>query len=205
LTCINDAIASSAIYLLALDYQYFGSIMNPLIRTLVRLGLLTEDLDYRLIRASLVIIFLFFGYTKWFEYAARLMVPFISHGPLIFWLYPVFGFRGASRFLGATEWLICALLFCGFWNKRLGIFGAIGATITFISTITIIPFLPDGWAASAGGFPAMSGDVPFLMKDLALLAASIYLLKQDVSRIWDTTHCAADEAISMPQGVRRSH
>ncbi len=178
--------------------------MNSLVRALVRLGLLTENLDYRLIRASMVIVFLFFGYTKWFEYAARLMVPFISHGPLIFWLYPAFGIRGASRFLGATEWLICALLFCGFWNKRLGILGAIGATITFISTITIIPFLPDGWAVSAGGFPAMSGDVPFLMKDLVLLAASIYLLKQDVSRVSVTTHCATDEAMSMSQGVQRS-
>jgi len=40
--------------------------------------------------------------------------------------------------------------------------------------------MPDGWDASAGGFPAMTGNVPFLMKDVALLAASFYLLKQDV-------------------------
>jgi uncharacterized membrane protein YkgB len=46
-----------------------------------------------------------------------------------------------------------------------------------------IPFMPDGWAASAGGFPAMTGNIPFLMKDVVLLAASIYLLKQDVARI----------------------
>jgi uncharacterized membrane protein YkgB len=43
--------------------------------------------------------------------------------------------------------------------------------------------MPDGWAASAGGFPAMAGNVPFLMKDVVLLAASIYLLKQDVARV----------------------
>ncbi len=36
---------------------------------------------------------------------------------------------------------------------------------------------------SAGGFPAMTGNVPFLMKDVVLLAASIYLLKQDVVRV----------------------
>jgi hypothetical protein len=35
-------------------------------------------------------------------------------------------------------------------------------------------------AASAGGFPAMVGNVAFLMKDVALLAVSFYLLKQDV-------------------------
>jgi hypothetical protein len=36
---------------------------------------------------------------------------------------------------------------------------------------------------SAGGFPAMTGDVPFLMKDVVLLAVSFYLLKQDVQRL----------------------
>ena len=157
--------------------------MNFLVRVLARLGLLKENLDYELIRVSLIVIFLFFGYTKWFEYGAKLMVPFISHGPFIFWLYPAFGFRGASRFLGISEWLICVLLIAGFWNKRLGFLGALGSTVTFISTITIIPFLPDGWAASAGGFPAMSGDVPFLMKDVVLLAASICLLRQEAFRI----------------------
>ena len=50
-------------------------------------------------------------------------------------------------------------------------------------TVTIIPFMPDGWAASAGGFPAMVGNVPFLMKDVVLFAASVYLLKQDVLRV----------------------
>jgi NAD(P)-dependent dehydrogenase (short-subunit alcohol dehydrogenase family) len=40
----------------------------------------------------------------------------------------------------------------------------------------------DGWAASAGGFPAMVGNVAFLMKDVVLFAVSFYLLKQDVMR-----------------------
>jgi uncharacterized membrane protein YkgB len=50
-------------------------------------------------------------------------------------------------------------------------------------TVTIIPFIPNGWATSAGGFPAMTGNVPFLMKDVVLLAASLYLLKQDLVRL----------------------
>jgi uncharacterized membrane protein YkgB len=57
-------------------------------------------------------------------------------------------------------------------------------------TITIIPFMPDGWAPSAGGFPAMQGNVAFLMKDLVLFAASFYLLKQDVERVWRSRNSA---------------
>ena len=98
-------------------------------------------------------------------------------------MYPVFGIRGASWFLGVSEWLFGALLFLGFWDKRLGILGALGSTVTFFLTVTIIPFMPNGWAASAGGFPAMTGNVPFLMKDVVLLAVSIYLLKQDILRL----------------------
>jgi uncharacterized membrane protein YkgB len=43
--------------------------------------------------------------------------------------------------------------------------------------------MPDGWAASVGGFPAMTDNITFLMKDVVLLAASLYLLKQDLIRI----------------------
>ena len=163
--------------------QQASNRMSSLINILTKFGLLKEDLDYHLVRASMVIIFLFFGYQKWFEYEAQELIPYISNGPLIFWMYPVFGIRGASWFLGVSEWLFGALLFAGFWNKKLGILGALGSVASFIGTVTIIPFMPDGWAASAGGFPAMTGNVPFLMKDVVLLAVSIYLLKQDVMRV----------------------
>ena len=157
--------------------------MNWLINALIKLGLLTDDLDYRLIRASMVVLFLFFGYQKWFEYEAQALIPFISNGPLISWMYPVFGVRGASWVLGVSEWSFALLLFLGFRHKRLGILGALGSCAAFIGTATIIPFMPDGWAASAGGFPAMTGNVAFLMKDVVLFAVSVYLLKQDVARV----------------------
>jgi uncharacterized membrane protein YkgB len=160
----------------------FNEIMNLFIKILIRLGLLTKDLDYHLVRASMVIIYFFFGYQKWFAYEAHDLIPFFKNGPLISWMYPVFGVQGASWFLGVSEWLFGALLFLGFWNKKLGILGALGSCVTFIMTITIIPFMPDGWNESAGGFPAMQGNVAFLMKDLVLFAVSVYLLKQDVER-----------------------
>jgi uncharacterized membrane protein YkgB len=156
--------------------------MNSLINALARSGLLKEDLDYHLLRASMVIMFAFFGYQKWFDYEAQVLIPYISNGPLISWMYPVFGIRGASWFLGVSEWTFGLLIFAGFWNKQLGVLGALGSVVTFLMTVTIIPFMPDGWAASAGGFPAMTGNVPFLMKDVVLLAVSVYLLKQDVVR-----------------------
>ena len=86
-----------------------------------------------------------------------------------------------------------ALVFWGFWNKKAGILGALGSCFSFISTVTIIPFFPGGWAASAGGFPAMTEHVAFLMKDLVLLAVSFYLLREDVKRV---SHAAKESVRS---------
>src|ERR1700752_15901 len=157
--------------------------MKQIINWLNKFGIPESDLDYHVVRASMVIIFLFFGYQKWWNYEAQALIPYISNGPLIFWMYPVFGIRGACWFLGVSEWLFGALLFWGFWNKNAGVLGALGGIASFVSTTTIIPFMPGGWAASAGGFPAMTERVAFLMKDFALLAISVYLLKQDLVRM----------------------
>ena len=94
--------------------------MKHLLHALAKSHLVKSDFDHRLIRASMVIIFLLFGYQKWFEYEAQVLIPFISNGPLISWTYPVFGVRGASIFLGVTEWAICLLLFWGFRIRTAG-------------------------------------------------------------------------------------
>jgi len=173
-------------------------VIESLARVLIRLGVLKEDLDYHLIRASMVIIFLFFGYQKWFQYEAEVLIPYISNGPLIFWLYPVFGIRGATWFLGVSEWSFGTLLFLGFWNKKLGILGALGSCVTFLCTATIIPFMPNGWAASAGGFPAMTEHVAFLLKDIVLFSVSVYLLRQDVLRVSLSAEKGAKPAYGRP-------
>jgi hypothetical protein len=116
-----------------------------------------EDLDYHIIRGSMVTVFLFFAYA------------------------PLLGPQRATWFPGATEWTICALLFLGFWDRHLRALGAAGATVTFIGTVTIIPFFPNGWEQSAGGFPAMTLNTAFLM-NVVLLAVSFYLLRQDLQR-----------------------
>ncbi len=165
--------------------------MTSLIRVLAKSGLLRNGLDYRLVRASMVLIFVLFGYQKWFEYEAQTLIPFIQNGPLTFWMYPLFGLHGASWFLGVSEWLTAALLVWGFWNPKAGILGAILSIATFVTTVTIIPFMPDGWD-SAAGFPAMKGNVAFLMKDVVLLAVSVYLLKQDVARVVNSRDAGAE-------------
>lgn len=157
--------------------------MNLIIDTLGRSILLRRDFEYHLLRASMVIIFAWFGYDKWFESEIRGLLPLITHGPFIFWTIPVLGIGGTSVLLGASEWTFGSLLFLGFWNKKLGVLGALGSCCTFVATVTILPFAPDAWDPGAGGFPAMGIVAAFLLKDLVLLTVSVYLLKQDVERV----------------------
>src|SRR6266403_1744168 len=119
--------------------------MNTLIKILAKSGLLKGDLDLHLVRAAMVLIFVLFGYQKWFEYEAQTLIPFIKYGPLTFWLYSIFSIQGASYFLGVSEWLTAALLMWGFWNKKAGALGAFLSLGTFITTVSSIPFMPDGW------------------------------------------------------------
>jgi len=157
--------------------------MNFLIDKLAGSFLLRRDLDYHLLRTAMVVIFAWFGYDKWFEAEIRGLLPLITHGPFTFWTIPVLGIRGTAIFLGASEWTFGTLLLLGFWNKKLGVLGALGSTATFVSTLTILPFVPDAWDAGAGGFPAMAMNAAFLLKDLVLLVVSVYLLRQDVARV----------------------
>jgi len=156
--------------------------LNSLIFRLSKAAPFRGDLDYHLIRAVMVFTFYIFSYQKWFSFEAHQITPFISHSPLVFWLIPAFGVRGASFFLGATELLFGTLILLGLWDRRLGVFGALGSIVTFLGTVTIIPFFPNAWATEADGFPAMYLPVAFLMKDFLFLAASFYLLKQDLRR-----------------------
>jgi uncharacterized membrane protein YkgB len=156
--------------------------MNQLILHISRSNAFRSDLDRHLIRAAMVFIFFAFSIQKWNQFTAEMLVPLISHSPVVFWIIPAFGVRGAGYFLGTTETLFGALIFLGYWSPRLGILGALGSIVTFIGTTSIIPFLPDAWAKEAGGFPIMTLPIGFLTKDILFLVVSFYLLKQDLKR-----------------------
>jgi uncharacterized membrane protein YkgB len=154
--------------------------MNSILMKVSQFRLFQGDLEYKLLRAVMVLTFFIFGIQKWNAYTATTLAPLISHSPIVFWLEPVFGVRGASFFLGASELTFGALILLGYWSRKLGILGALGSIVTFVGTIGIIFFLPGVWAKEAGGFPIMTLPGAFLMKDFLFLAVSFYLLKRDL-------------------------
>jgi uncharacterized membrane protein YkgB len=157
--------------------------LDQLILEVSRATPIRSNLDRHLIRAALVFEFLTFSIQQWNHYTIEMLVSMISHSPVVFWLLPVFGLRGAGYFLAAAETIFGVLIFLGHWSPGLGILGALGSIVTYVGTTTTMPFLPGACAQEAGGFPIFTLPMGFLMKDVLFLATSFYLLKRDVMRV----------------------
>lgn len=128
-----------------------------------------------LVRASLVLVFLAFGYVKFFPFEVEGVAPLIKAHPLLSWTVP-FGLQFGSRFLGVFEIATGLLLATRPWSPRASALGGLLGMATFFTTVTLFLFLPGVWEASAGGFPAISGTGGFLLKDVVLFAASYLCL-----------------------------
>ena len=81
-----DRLANKTVSIDGATQPVFRGPIDLLANVLTRLGLLSEDAEYHLLRLAMVIIFFFFGYQKWFAYEVDRLIPFIRNGPLIFWL-----------------------------------------------------------------------------------------------------------------------
>ena len=85
--------------------------LNRLILSVSKTTPFRNGLDCHLIRAAMVFTFFAFSIQKWSQYTAEMLVPLISHSPVVFWLLPAFGVRGAGFFLGRPK-RSSALSFC---------------------------------------------------------------------------------------------
>ncbi len=144
-----------------------------------------------LLRYMLVLVFLAFGYVKFFPFEAEGVAPLIAAHPFLSWLIPAFGKAGASMFLGVAEIAAGLLLAVNPYAPRVAIMGGIIACVTFATTVTLFFFLPGVFEASAGGFPAISGTGGFLLKDTVLLAASFFCLAESVTAVQSTDRSIA--------------
>src|SRR6476660_6107461 len=67
--------------------------LNQLILQVSKTIPFRSNLDRHLIRAAMVFEFFAFSIQKWNHYTVEMLVPMISHSPVVFWLLPVFAVR----------------------------------------------------------------------------------------------------------------
>nr|WP_294167204.1 DUF417 family protein [uncultured Sphingomonas sp.] len=146
------------------------------------LGTTVSRVGSWLVTAALAIIFLWFGSMKFVPFQAEGLAGIISNNPLISWLYTLFGVQGGARFLGVFELATGALLAARVIDPRASALGAAMGAWAFLLTISCMFTTPGVIAAGHEGTLNLStAPGAFLLKDVGLFAACIWLLGQSLN------------------------
>jgi reactive chlorine resistance protein C len=129
-----------------------------------------------LARYGLVIVIAWYGGLKFMDYEAQGIEPLVSASPFMGWLYNIFSVYTFSALLGVFELAAAVLLAVKPWWPKVSILGSLLAIMLFVATISFMFTTPGVFDATQGGFPALSLDGGFLMKDIALLGISVWTL-----------------------------
>ena len=129
-----------------------------------------------LARYGLVIVIAWYGGLKFMNYEAKGIQPLVSASPFMGWLYDIFSVYTFSALLGVFELAAAVLLAVKPWWPRVSVFGSLLAIVLFLATISFMVTTPGVFDASQGGFPALSLEGGFLMKDIAMLGISVWTL-----------------------------
>ena len=171
-----------------------------------------QKLGIHLIRVAILIIFVWIGGLKFWNYEAEGIVPFVANSPFMNFFYtkstPEYkqyklkegeldeakhqwhvenNTYGFSHGLGILIMSIGILTFLGIFSPKIG---AVGATLAIIMTIGTLSFLvttPEVWVPDLGsgehGFPLLTGAGRLVIKDTAILAGAIVALSDCARRI----------------------
>ena len=132
-----------------------------------------EKLGIHVSRYGLVVTLLLIGVLKFTAGEAQGIQPLVASSPLMFWLYKVFSLQAVSNLIGVIEIAVAALIALRPFSSKLSFIGSIGATITFLLTVSFLLSTP-GAIHFTYGFPMLGDAGQFLIKDLVLLGVSIW-------------------------------
>ena len=136
-----------------------------------------EAVGRELTRYGLVVVVGWIGLMKFTNYEAEGISGFVANSPLMSWVYGFMSVRSFSAVLGVVELTIAILIAARPFSARASFLGSALAIGMFLTTLSFLITTPGAWEPSLGGFPALSA-LPgqFLIKDLALLGISLWML-----------------------------
>ena len=116
------------------------------------------------IRWSLILLLVFFGALKWTTFEADAIYPLMANSPVLSWIGALFGKQGASEFIGVIELMTAVLLGARRWSPTAAMIGGFSGIVMFLTTLSFLATTP-----------SPNNEAPFIMKDISLLAASMWL------------------------------
>ena len=162
----------------------------------------TQKLGVNLIRVAILVIFVWIGGLKFWNYEAEGIVPFVASSPFMNFFYtksaPEFNEAkhqwhvenntyGFSHGLGILIMTIGILTFLGIFSPKIGLAGAALAIVMTIGTLSFLVTTPEVWVPDLGsgehGFPLLTGAGRLVIKDTAILAGAIVVLSDSAKRV----------------------
>lgn len=129
---------------------------------------INSNIDIKILRISIILIFILFGTYKWFTFEINALQPIFTKSWLRI-LPNIFGNYGASYFLGLIETMTFITLITGYLKPKIGVIGDLLVIITGITTLSLLPQL---------------GVNSFIVKDILLVGGGLVLLKFDLTSIY---------------------
>ena len=179
----------------------------------------SQRLGLGMIRVSILVIFVWIGGLKFWNYEAEGIVSFVANSPFMSFFYnskapeykqyklPEGSFDpakhewhernntyGFSHGLGILIMSIGILTFLGFFSARVGLVGELLAVVMTLGTLSFLVTTPEVWVPDLGsgefGFPLLSGAGRLVIKDTAILAGAVVLLSDTARRLLERRRTA---------------
>lgn len=132
---------------------------------------------------ALAVIYFWFGGMKFTHYEAAGLVPLVSNSPFLGWVYGLFSVDTFATLLGVLEVSIGTLIAGRLLSPKLSLIGGVLSAGLFLMTLSFM-FSTPGVIEPSLGFPAISvAPGQFLLKDIGLLAASIFVAGHSLTEL----------------------
>ena len=147
------------------------------------LGVKTMTVGTYGVYIALAVIYFWFGGMKFTSYEAQGLVPLVSNSPFLGWVYQLFSAETFSSLLGVLEVSIGLLIAGRLISAKLSLIGGALSAGLFVTTMSFM-FSTPGVIEPGLGFPAISvAPGQFLLKDIGLLAASIFVAGHSLTKL----------------------
>ncbi|WP_288331622.1 DUF417 family protein [uncultured Alistipes sp.] len=185
----------------------------------LKIAAASQRLGLGMIRVAVLVIFVWIGGLKFWNYEAEGIVPFVANSPFMSFFYnskapeykqyklPEGSFDpakhewhernntyGFSHGLGVLIMSIGILTFLGFFSARVGLVGELLAVVMTLGTLSFLATTPEVWVPDLGsgefGFPLLSGAGRLVIKDTAILAGVVVLLSDTARRLLERRRTA---------------
>jgi uncharacterized membrane protein YkgB len=186
--------------------------LSTLITSFLKIAASSHKWGINAIRVAILIVFVWIGGLKFYNYEAEGIVPFVANSPFMSFFYthhaPEYkqyklkegefdakkvewhqenNTYGYAHGLGILIMSIGILTFLGIFFPRIGLIGAGLVIIMTIGTLSFLVTTPECWVPNLGsgeyGFPLLSGAGRLVVKDTVIIAGAIVVLADCAKRI----------------------